>query len=168
MTDRPTGVTLGFLTVLNEASGYTGGYLVANGWGRPLEFRLSTPIRPNRVQQILYGSTLDEYLHVDLIGRTLIEKTGIVPDLIVTDTLACLPLQTIIHRPVVALGQSPNHRQIEHPRSSTPLLIRDDANHDAILAILNEIDSAVDLAEPFGRIRDAVLETRTSGQARAA
>src|SRR5262249_11542133 len=30
--------TLGFLTVLQEASGYLGGYLVTNLWGRPLEF----------------------------------------------------------------------------------------------------------------------------------
>lgn len=168
MTDRPTGVTLGFLTILNDASGYTGGYLVANAWGRPLEFRLSTPVRPNRVQQILYGATLDEYLHVDLIGRTLVEKTGIAPDLIVTDVLACLPLQSIIHRPVVALGPNPGHRQFEHPRSSLPLMVRDDSDRDAINAILNEIDSAVDLAEPFGRIRDAVMEARTTGQARAA
>src|SRR5262245_11160690 len=34
-------LNLGFLTVLHEASGYLGGYLVTNQWGRPLEFRLS-------------------------------------------------------------------------------------------------------------------------------
>ena len=51
-------LNLGFLTVLNEPSGYLGGYLVTNVWGRPLEFRLSTAVQPNRVQQILYGSTL--------------------------------------------------------------------------------------------------------------
>src|SRR6202049_3625030 len=69
-------LNVGFLTVLHEASGYLGGYLVTNVWGRPLEFRLSTAVQPNRVQQILYAGTLQAYLHADLIGKTLVEKAG--------------------------------------------------------------------------------------------
>src|SRR5262245_48274194 len=63
---------LGFLTVLHEASGFIGGYLVTNLWGRPLEFRLSTAVQPNRVQQILYAQTLARYICGDLISRTLV------------------------------------------------------------------------------------------------
>jgi hypothetical protein len=33
-------------------------------------------VQPNRVQHALYGPTLDEYLHADLIGKTLVEKTS--------------------------------------------------------------------------------------------
>ena len=58
----PAALHIGFLTVFAEANGYLGGYLVTNSWGRPLEFRLSTAVQPNRVQQILYGTTLAEYL----------------------------------------------------------------------------------------------------------
>src|SRR5215203_3525963 len=85
-----TPIQLGFLTVLHEASGYLGGYLVTNGWGRPLEFRLSTAVQPNRVQQILYGQTLTGYLHGELIGKTLVEKTAAAATLIVTDRQAAL------------------------------------------------------------------------------
>ena len=67
-------MTLGFLTVLHENAGYVGGYLVTNQWGRPLEFRLSTAVQPNRVQQILYGGTLLSYICADLIGKTLVDK----------------------------------------------------------------------------------------------
>ena len=61
MTDRPLSppLTLGFLTVVQDAGGYLGGYLVTNAWGRPLEFRLTTAVQPNRVQQILYGADVD-------------------------------------------------------------------------------------------------------------
>ena len=45
--------------MLHEASGYLGGYLVTNTWGRPLEFRLSSAVQPNRVQQILYAGTME-------------------------------------------------------------------------------------------------------------
>ena len=80
MTDRPPPpVALGFLTVLHDPTGGLGGYLVTNAWGRPLEFRLTTAVQPNRVQQILYGPTLTEYLHADLIGKTLVEKTATQP-----------------------------------------------------------------------------------------
>ena len=57
---------LGFLTVLHEPSGYLGGYLVTNVWGRPLEFRVSTAVQPNRVQRILYGGTLQPYICAEL------------------------------------------------------------------------------------------------------
>src|SRR5215831_801564 len=80
-----TSCKLGFLTVLHEPTGYVGGYLVTNAWGRPLEFRLSTAVQPNRVQQILYGPTLEPYVCADLIGKTLIDKAGTPAELIITD-----------------------------------------------------------------------------------
>ncbi len=63
--------------MLQEANGFLGGYLVTNQWGRPLEFRLSTAVQPNRVQQVLYAGTLEAYLCADLIGKTLVDKAGV-------------------------------------------------------------------------------------------
>ena len=79
MTDAtlPVALHLGFLTVFTEANGFLGGYLVTNSWGRPLEFRLSTAVQPNRVQQILYGNTLTEYLSADLIGKNWVDSRHI-------------------------------------------------------------------------------------------
>ena len=59
---------------------------------------------------------------------------------------------------------------IEHIRSSKPLSILASHTSDgaAIDSLLNDIDAAVDLAEPFARIREAVSEARTTGLARAA
>src|SRR5437870_1630006 len=84
--------------------GYLGGYLVVNTWGRPLEFRLSTAVQPNRVQQILYGGTLEPYICADLIGKTLVEKTGIPVQLVVTDCPTALDLRLRIDAPVVWLA----------------------------------------------------------------
>ena len=162
MIDRPSGLTLGFLTVLHDAAGYTGGYLVTNAWGRPLEFRLTTPVQPNRVQEILYGATLGEYIHADLIGKTLIEKTSAKPTLIIADTAEMLALRSRVDVPVISIAAGANTITIEHPRSSKPLslLAVDASDGAAIDALLNEIDAGVDLAEPFTRIRDAVTEAR--------
>lgn len=172
----PTGsVTLAFLTVMQEATGWVGGYLVTNGWGRPLEFRLTTAVLPNRVQTALYGPTLPEYLHADVIGKTLVEKTSTKPDLIITDAVAALGLRSRVNVPTVALRPESDFLPTEtalltHPRCSVALLLsaRFDADRPAITQWLDAVDPAVDLAEPFARIRDAVAEARKMGVTRAA
>lgn len=167
---KPTGpLTLGFLAVLQEPTGWLGGYLVTNGWGRPLEFRLTTAVQPNRVQTALYGPTLVEYLCADVIGKTLVEKTGTKPDLIVTDTPPALALRGRIDIPVISLAAQPGTLAdavpLAHPRSGAVLHLsrRFEADRDAVGRLLDRIDSAVDLGEPFARIREAVGEARKMG-----
>jgi hypothetical protein len=161
VSDPSAGLTLGFLTVLHDATGYTGGYLVTNAWGRPLEFRLTTPVQPNRVQQILYGSTLADYIHADLIGKTLVERTSTPPALVITDTPAVLPLAHVIHLPVVCPGA--DGQTLEHERARVPLAYVRQIDRETIIRLLDRVDASVDLEEPFARIRDAVLEARKPG-----
>src|SRR5262245_4652848 len=160
-------VCLGFLTVFVEASGYLGGYLVTNSWGRPLEFRLSTAVQPNRVQQILYGQTLTEYLCAELIGKTLIEKTATPVQLLVTDTPDVLPIRSRMEVPVVAVVSETERplTTFEHPRSSVPVSLDSKwaSEEGSLRAILDRLDAALDLAEPFARIREAMAEARKMG-----
>lgn len=174
MTDRPqpASVALGFLTVIQEPTGWVGGYLVTNAWGRPLEFRLTSAVQPNRVQTVLYGPTLNEYLHADVIGKALVEKTSIRPDLIVTDCPAVLGLRSRIEIPVIAIrspecAEAGDTIEFANPRSTSPLLLaaRFASDETIIAARLEDIDPAVDLAEPFDRIREAVAEARKMGVA---
>jgi hypothetical protein len=167
---------VGFLTVLHEPSGYLGGYLVTNAWGRPLEFRLTTAVQPNRVQQILYGGTLKPYICADLIGKTLVDKTGIPVQLVVTDCAAALDLRLKLEAPVVWLAPAgeapagfgssivpasgPRGAVFAHPRySQDAALVRD---------LLQRLDGTLDLAEPFVRIREAIGEARKMGVTKSA
>lgn len=168
---NPTALTLGFLTLLNDPSGVLGGYLLTNSWGRPLEFRLSTAVQPNRVQMILYGPTLTEYLHAELIGKTLIEKTSAPPSLIITDSVAALALRTKLNIPTVAIRpdglelSAADVLPLPHPRCSALLLYsaRHADDRAALESVIDRIDPSVDLAEPFARIREAVNEARRMG-----
>jgi hypothetical protein len=82
---------LGFLTVADDDElGLVGGYLVLNAAARPVEFHCTAPLRPTRAQQILYGPTLAPYLYGELIGQTLIAKSGRTPIVILTDQEAVL------------------------------------------------------------------------------
>ena len=170
----PAHLCIGFLTVFAEPTGYLGGYLVTNSWGRPIEFRLSTAVQPNRVQQILYGTTLAEYLSADLIGKTLIDKTSIPIHLLITDSLNVLPIRSRIDLPVIAaipesqLAADSSEKSLvtfQHDRASMPLTLEGkwSVDEDTIRAILNRVDAALDLAEPFARIREAMGEARKMG-----
>jgi hypothetical protein len=167
MTDAtlPAALHLGFLTVFAEANGFLGGYLVTNSWGRPLEFRLSTAVQPNRVQQILYGNTLTEYLSADLIGKTLIEKTATPIHMLITDTLNVLPIRSRIDVPVVAAMLEHHHSTLSHARSSLPLSLdpKWSGDEETVRLLLDRVDAALDLAEPFARIREAMGEARKMG-----
>ncbi len=170
----PATINLGFLTVFAEATGYVGGYLVTNSWGRPLEFRLSTAVQPNKVQQILYGSTLTEYLSAELIGKTLIEKTATPIHVLITDSLTVLPIRTRLEIPTAAVIAeeamppfSPEKplTTFTHPRAAMPLVVesRFASDEGTLRAILNRVDSALELTEPFARIREAMGEARKMG-----
>ncbi len=171
---EPATLNLGFLMIVHEPTGYVGGYLVTNAWGRPLEFRLSTAVQPNRVQQVLYGDTLEPYICADLIGKTLVEKTSVPAGLILTDCAAALDLRLRLEVPVVWLAP-PGHPETElciRPAGPGrgPLLChpRFPADVAAVREMLERVDALVDPTEPFARIREALGEARKMGVSKAA
>ncbi len=98
---------LGFLSAVEVPDhGFMGGLLVTNHLGRPLEFQCTTPVKPNRTQEILYGPTLVPFLLSDLIGRTLVEKAAVKPDLILTEQEEILELRNHVSVPVACLADS--------------------------------------------------------------
>ena len=81
---------------------------------------------------------------------------------------AALPLRSRIEIPVVAVRSelvSPDAISFDHPRAASGLLLpaRFAEDRVAVTAILDRVDSAVDLGEPFARIRDAIAEARKMG-----
>lgn len=175
-SSTPAVQTLGFLTIVHEPNGYLGGYLVTNTWGRPLEFRLSTAVQPNRIQQILYGGTLESYLCADLIGNTLVEKTTAAAQCIFTDCQPALDLRLHLEVPVVYLqgegsplqdsrsqataGPEPANGKPQRPLLCHPRFPADTAT---VRQFLDDLDGRLDLVEPFVRIREAMSEARKLG-----
>lgn len=171
-SERNTGLSnLGFLTILHEANGYLGGYLVTNIWGRPLEFRLSSAVQPNRVQHILYAGTLEPYICADLIGKTLVDKAAVPVQLLVTDRETVLDLRLKMECPVLWLAPMDDARThcglpvTPAESGHGPLLCHARFPDDVPLAreLLARLDSAFDMAEPFARIREAIGEARKMG-----
>jgi hypothetical protein len=161
---------LGFLTILREPCGYVGGYLITNAWGRPLEFRLTSAVQPNKVQQILYGDALEPYLCAELIGKTLVEKSTTPVQVVVTDLPAALDLRTKMDLPIVLYTGD-----LDEPAGDTQFIVQANLHCHGqfpqdveLLRTVFQPLASFDWGEPFVRIREAIAEARKMGVAQRA
>lgn len=155
---------LGFLAAVDDPErGIVGGLLVTNRFGRPLEFQCTTPVKANKTQQILFGPQLKPYVLTELIGRTLIEKIGVKPHLVLTETDDLLSLREHISLPVASISQNQDDRQTM-PLGQQRLRFHDahDSDRAEISRQSSQIPNTADLKEPFDRIREALTETMKS------
>ncbi len=185
---------LGFLTAVEDAErGYVGGLLITNRFGRPLEFQCTAPVKPNRTQQILYGPTLRPYVLGELIGRTLLEKVGVKPHLVLVESLDLLDLRAATSTPVVSLlttvkspkakkaGDTENQLSEQNGQSDKTLpnsmrlgneAVVFHTSHDEdrteIEKFAKLVPADADLREPFERVREALEETIQLSMARPA
>lgn len=152
---------IGFLTISSlTETGYSGGYLVLNAAGRPLEFHCTAPLKPNRAQEILYGPTLQPFLFGEQIGQTLVSRSKISPLLIVTDTEPALAVRPYCEAPVACVVESTREGSL---RLGAHQVIFDRSHlrdADTVRGLWSQHFENFDLSEPFERIREALEESR--------
>jgi hypothetical protein len=167
MAAQSPSPNVGFLAILNDPTGTLGGLLVTNAWGRPLEFRLTSAVQPNRVQAILYGAALPGFLAGELIGKTLVDKATTPLKWIVTDSAYALELRAHVPCPVALLAPAGGDGMVVAGKN---LFVRERDTADvSVISDLIAQSPSLDFAEPFQRIRDAASEARKLGPtARAA
>lgn len=158
------GGVFGFLTAVDSPlHGLFGGYLVVDALGRPLEFHCTAPVKVSRAQQILYGPTLHGHLHGRQIGGSLLAESRVTPAVVLTDHDAMLHVRPHTRLPMalvrpldveaVATGFTVGAAVVSpHPT--------DAAEEATIRDRLAALAAAVDLREPFERIRAAIEEAQ--------
>jgi hypothetical protein len=154
----------GFLTAVESpAHGLFGGYLVVDALGRPLEFHCTAPIKVTRAQQILYGPTLHGHLHGQQIGGALLAESAVTPAVVLTDNDAMLHVRAHTKLPVALVGplvaESSSQGFTVGPAWVSPHP-SDAADEQVLRERLVELANAVDLREPFERIRAALEEAQ--------
>jgi len=145
---------ISFLDLANFEDGdaIRGGCLVTDSLTRPLEFRVSGPIRPSSLQKVLYGDTLHEYICNDLVGLPMLTALESSPDLVLVRDAEFLKIRLRIETPVLwvratvdgqyVLQALPGHEQeAENGRDMLPRRLR-----------------GRNIMEPFLRIRNALEE----------
>jgi hypothetical protein len=160
---------IGFYTVeQSEFTGWTGGLLILNASGRPLEFQCTLPIRPSRAHEILYGATLRDYLIGEAIGTLLVSRCRNVPALICCDQVEALHLDGHATCPMALVCEAaesdegpisddmlPGHDRLELAGSTLRVATE---RSEELGRMLDRFRNLPDLVEPFGRIREAIGE----------
>lgn len=165
---RSDSLHIGFLAIVDApGGGHVGGLLVTNKLGRPLEFQCTTPVRPNRTQEILYGPTLLPFLFSELIGKTLVERLQVSMQLILVDQPDVLGLRQFVEIPIGCIVRE--NSPAEHPladqtrltigRSELRFALEAADDLETVREFTRHFSADVDLAEPLDRVREALQET---------
>lgn len=166
-TDENT--RLGFLGIelFDNGMAIRGGILITDIDTKPYEFRITSPVRASFFQRALYGSTLEDYMHIELIGVPLIRELREDVDLIIISSPPLLRTRPKISVPVALITSETNlisdNPDKENGSSNGKLMTittHDEfpAENSIAQSILLPIMQKRDLLEPFERVRIALTE----------
>lgn len=162
---------LGFLAAVEvKDRGYVGGLLVTNHFGRPLEFQCTAPVRPNHTQEVLFGPTLVPYLYNELIGKTLIEKAGVKPNLVLTEDEQILGLREHVDLPIGYLQEDSQSfpDSLRFGQQKVRFHERHPHDRDVLYELGSLVSEETDLYEPFERVKQALQEAMQQNKQRVA
>jgi hypothetical protein len=152
-------LVLCYVTCPLEGDDFTGAILLTDARTRPMHFAFVQPVRPNKMQRILYGRTLEEHIKGDVVAQKLFGELPQQPDAVFVDTreLTCIRRVTKCV-PVAFLSATSNGRaaseQLAAFNYDTGAAVDE---REKVGAIVTALDT-VDLLDPFDRLREALKE----------
>lgn len=172
MADSTKSKSIGYYTVSeDECTGWTGGLLILNAAGRPLEFQCTLPVRPSRAHEILYGPTLRDHLIGEVIGPLLVKKCRTPLSLLCCDQPESLALACFVNAPIALISEA---AEADEGPITTDMLSGFSAvevagatfcvameDVDRVNELANGFAELPDAVEPFDRIREAIKEAHS-------
>lgn len=164
--------TIAYYTVIeDDRTGWTGGLLLLNGAGRPVEFQCTLPVRPSRAHEILYGPTLRDHLIGEVIGPLLVKKCRTPISLLCCDQPEALSLETQSSVPIALVAEAAESEEgpitDETLRNSCTVTLAGATlrvpieNADRVKSLIKQYGDLPDAVEPFERIREAIKEAHS-------
>jgi len=169
-----SGPTVGFFKLVSTSGrdGFLGALLVTDCISKPLEFRVTLPVKPNPVQRTPYGPSLIPHVGVDLCGRPLYEILETKPSLLLVEDERLLRLSQAIPGHVVLVRPEENRAEtaqgepqetiLSDPNGRFPsIAVSCPSDYDSLrcqeaLRLVKTMFSHIDLLEPFQRVENAV------------
>ncbi len=149
---------IGYLSVDEIDGKHVGGIIVVDERGIPLEFKYTKPVQPTELQRIIYGKALEDYLHVEIIAKSLLSKLENKPGVILTDDVKLIEAgEGIFHVSKTTEGEK--RGEGEYVIASAGInyrLVGNGSIPDEILDELRAFSERMDLLEPFQRLHRAL------------
>jgi hypothetical protein len=163
MTDTQE-IRLAFIDVAIFSDGsIRGGILTTDIETRPFEFRVTSPIKPTQVQQILYGASLKDYVYGELICAPLVKATRERLSMVLTKDNYLMAIRSLVPIPVILIHSN----GAQSNDGIKPVTFYPHRNFQNELAfaqtILTPVMQKHDLLEPFERLRLALQEVHRVG-----
>ena len=172
MPDSKHVTTIAYYTVVQgDRTGWTGGLLLLNSAGRPIEFQCTLPVRPSRAHEILFGPTLRDHLIGEIIGPLLVQKARTPISLLCCDQPEALRLQVQLDFPVALVAEA---AELEEGPVTEDMISGAGDVHlagaslrvaiermDHLRELLPNFADLPDAVEPFERIREAIEEAHS-------
>lgn len=173
----PPETQLAYLLVHADESrsAYVGGVMVTDAYGLPLEFRYTQPIRPTRLQKVLYGGAMDGYIRRDVIGARLLKDLEHKPTALVVREEPLVPLGLASAFPVLQvfqtnlepLGPAGTQREVDASsllvqlvEAGGPVRITVAKDDKTLLSAARDVllnaSATMDACEPLERVQEAI------------
>lgn len=157
-------VIFGYLSCPKDASGaFVGALLLCDERTRPLHFSWIQPIRPNPIQRLLYGTTLERHLKQDVIAKKLFAGVSILPTVVFVDTEDLINSREVTALPTAFLKRESGQQREAASLSSLVFDTGGNAEDNEIIGpLISDFAGIVDLVDPFCRLSDALREALKS------
>jgi len=167
--------TPGYLVTLYENGAFLGGLMITNDRGIPIDFKYTDPVTPSKVQRIIYGSVLEQYIRNHVIIGAILKETVNQPSFYVASPHQLFEIQEANSLPMIsvqrtqfaALGEKggvsrskDNECLLQGWSDPHPLRVLFGATpvdqQEAIIKDLIHLSRHMDLAEPLERLEKAL------------
>ena len=172
MQEAKQDPTIAYFTVVeDDRNGWTGGLLVLDAVGRPIEFQCTLPVRPTRTHQILFGPTLRGHLISQVVGKLLVEKCRTPISLVCCDQPEALAVNEFLAAPIALIREAAEFDEgpisedmlsgIESVEVGGATAYVPIERHESVAALADSFVDLPDAVEPFERIREAIKEAHS-------
>ena len=148
---------IGYLSVEEIGGKHVGGILVVEERGIPLEFKYTRPVQPTELQKIIYGKALGDYLHVEIIAKSLLSKIENRPSAILTDDIKLIEAgEGVFYITRTAEETAEEGEYVFSTSTMKYRLVGKGGLSEEVLEKLKEIAERIDILEPFQRLHKAL------------
>ncbi len=165
-----------------DGNNWAGGLLVTDERGLPVDFRYVEPIRPSKLQRLIYGDSLKRYLIIDAIAGTLLKAAKPEVDWFFTSDPILLELHSQLPGRFIAISngekKSPGEKgewHVDGPgklsfqvsEEGDPVLLtfhaKDETATEEVARDLTWLADRLDFTEPLQRVKAALKEICNGG-----
>jgi hypothetical protein len=145
-------VKIGYVSVRKIEEKYVGAVLIVDEFGIPQEFKYTEPVSPTPLQKILYGKSLDLYLTVEIIAKSLLKNVEQKPEIFLTDNISLVESSDQVY---YVSSHPATECVISSQTESLKFIAKSNFSQDKVEK-LKKIVEEFDVMEPFQRLAKAL------------